>query len=389
MLPLLPRELLWQDLPSMDDFFKLDPVNEDCYEVYLNLREDPFNIQADAVKVFNEVYYQITRMFFEHPLPNDLEKYVADIKANIGWNYSAELVMSMAYFLFSLINKKAFPLNRFFTESIHERFEGCRYWKPFMLRIESMKIRECTVKYKFLPCPINVEWLKDKYIHWNAITCNYDFFCIQSVVELWHNIEDRRAVANLINDSINPITFKGHGIYDERRLKQLMKVYLMADDDSPVWMCSEPQTDYNSTTSSKRIEKLEKEKQALKNRISELEAENTRLSTLLSAKKNEGKERSFTLLQIVDYCKRKVEWVDAKSIVAMLNKLLRGGCTEEEGKLVDSIEDEFRQPATGTTYVNEQTIIPNVSNYKPQIQTQTNNLTGLPAGQVGTKQLEE
>ena len=58
----LPREFLWTDKKSMDDFFRLSPVNEDFFEVFQSLRNEPFNVAIDAVKVFNEVYYQVTRM---------------------------------------------------------------------------------------------------------------------------------------------------------------------------------------------------------------------------------------------------------------------------------------------------------------------------------------
>ena len=72
------------------------------------------------------------------------------------------------------------------------------------------------------------------------------------------------------------------------------------------------------------------------------------MATLAGPKKRETKkERQFTLVQIVDYCKNCVSWEDAKTVVAMLNKLLRVGGTKEEADLVDSIEKEFRQRIYG------------------------------------------
>lgn len=73
-----------------------------------------------------------------------------------------------------------------------------------------------------------------------------------------------------------------------------------------------------------------------------------RMAILAGPKKRETKkERQFTLVQIVDYCKNCVSWEDAKTVVAMLNKLLRVGGTKEEADLVDSIEKEFRQRIYG------------------------------------------
>lgn len=352
MKPILPREMLWTDKKTMDEFFELEQLNEDFFEVFVTLREEPFAVTQDAVKVFNEVYYQITRMVYERPLPTDLDRYIADIKANLGWSYSAELVMSMAYYLFSLIEKQARPLNKFFTKSINERFIGCLYWKPFKHLFEKLKKEKRNAKYMFRPNPVDVDWLTDKYIHWGIITNNYDFYCIQDVVELWHSVKDRRVVANLINESINTTTFKGKGSLDVNRLKRLMNTYLMADDDSPIWMSGEESLTYNSDALNNRIEELEKDKMVLQGRIQELEAESARLNALLEKKKRNGTARKFTLVQIVDYCKGCVEWNDVKSIVAMLNKLLRRIGTEEDSNLVDSVETEFRRRILGPVTMN-------------------------------------
>ena len=146
MLPILPRELLWKEKKSMDEFFKLDRINEAFFEVFVTLRDEPFAVQADEIKVFNEVYYQVTRMVYDYPMPSDLPKYVSDIKANMGWNYSAELVMSMAYFIISLIDKNERPFNKFFTKAINEKFFGCLYWKPFKHRFEQLKIEKRNLK---------------------------------------------------------------------------------------------------------------------------------------------------------------------------------------------------------------------------------------------------
>ena len=66
-----------------------------------------------------------------------------------------------------------------------------------------------------------------------------------------------------------------------------------------------------------------------------------------SDKQERGGERAFTLVEIVEYCKNCVSWEDTKSIVAMLNKLLRKDATEEDYALVDSIEEGFRQRFQG------------------------------------------
>ena len=73
---------------------------------------------------------------------------------------------------------------------------------------------------------------------------------------------------------------------------------------------------------------------------------------------------------MVAYCKQCVAWEDAKPIVTMLKKLHGGTGTDEYAELVDSIETEFKNRKYGNTYIEEQTVIPSVGNYKPQITTQ-------------------
>ena len=73
---------------------------------------------------------------------------------------------------------------------------------------------------------------------------------------------------------------------------------------------------------------------------------------------------------MVAYCKQCVTWEDAKPIVTMLKKLHGGTGTDEYAELVDSIETEFKNRKYGNTYIEEQTVIPSVGNYKPQITTQ-------------------
>lgn len=373
MTPKLPREMLWTDKKTMDEFFELDPVNEDFFDVFVSLREEPFDVQTDEVKVFNEVYYQVTRMVFEHPLPTDLSKYISDIKANMGWNYSAELVMSMAYYLISLIEKNERPLNKFFTKAVNERFGGCLFWKPFKHRFEKLKKEKRTVKYSFFPQPVEVKWLRDKYVHWNTITCNYDLLCIDKVINLWKTIDDKREVAVMINDSVDFGTPLRNAA-DKAHIRHFIEVYMIADDRAAIWKCEDesPETDYQILNEC--INELQKDKKVLIERINELEADNQRLNALLEKKKRNGRARKFTLVQIVDYCKGCVVWDDVKSIVAMLNKLLRRIATEEDSDLVDSIENEFKNRLSGTVNIANQTVIPHVGNYRPEIQTQTMNM---------------
>ena len=332
----------------MEDFFMLDRRNEDFFEVFVKLREEPFDVVMDEVKVFNEVYYQVTRMVFESPSPIDLDTYVNDIKANMGWNYSAELVMSMAYFLLSLIDKKTRPLEKFFTKAINDRFWGCMYWKPFKHRFETLKKLKKSVRYKFEPCPNDVKDLHDKFFNWQSITRNFDVGCMAQVLNLWKNEDDQKEIAKMIVATVTYGSMLKRNDADYDKADKFLKFNYIID--KKCWKYKEilPYDDDHSQDS--RIKVLESENNMLKTRVRDLETDNDRLKAMLEKKKRTGTARKFTLVQIVDYCKRCVDWNDAKSIVAMLNKLLRRIGTDEDSNLVDSIEEEFKTRVYGNVF---------------------------------------
>lgn len=72
----------------------------------------------------------------------------------------------------------------------------------------------------------------------------------------------------------------------------------------------------------------------------------------------------------MDYCKNCVQLGQVEGIIKMLNIFLRKNGTDEEYGLIDSIEEEFKNRRYGNTFVEQQTVIPNVGNYQPQIKTQ-------------------
>lgn len=351
MKPILPREMLWTDKLSMDEFFELDRVNNEFLDLYCILRGEPYSvIGKEALTVFNEVYYQVTRMIYEHPLPNDLPNYISDVKANMGMNYSAEAVMTMSFFLISLIDNHSKLFNKFFLNAIGEKYNTCLFWMAFEKRFEVMKQNKMQINYDFAPCPKEAEWFRDKYIHWKTITRNYDLSCIDHVIRLWENIDDRREIAVMINDSITPATFRGNAA-DLAQLHHFMTVYLISDDKASIWKDKYAESDNECMELRDRLEEMSKERQALLNRISELEADNERLNVLNRNENADGRDRIYTQGQIVDYCKSRAELRQVESIINMLYKFLRHIGTDSDYDLVDGIEEDFKNRTTGDMHV--------------------------------------
>ena len=130
---------------------------------------------------------------------------------------------------------------------------------------------------------------------------------------------------------------------------------------------------------------LKKENSLFQNLIRDLQSDNDRMKSLLEEDKQDGAARKFTFIEIINYCKDGVDFNDAKEIVNMMNFLLRGKATKEDYALLDSVREYFKNKKYGNTYIKEQTVIPSVSNYKPDIQTQ--NVGIPPVGQQPTKQI--
>lgn len=336
MVPNLPRILLWTDKEELTDFFDLDDVNEDFHDVLCELKSTPQLESIDEVKLFNEVYYQATRIVYERPLPEDLPRYVADIKSNLGWNFGAELVMTMVYHLLFLIEKMDRPINKFYIHLIRNRLYGSLYWKPFKHCFEKLKKEKKCLKYTFKPCPYPVNVIRHEYIiSWDIITHDFNLSFIEQVLDLWEDIDDKYTVANMLNNSML-IKYSGHDrLMKRERLERFFKQYLneckyrkkQKDEEIDI---------------QEELRKKNEEIEDLRNKLSTLEMCNKSLRLSVdSMVSDDGVMKSFTLQEIVAYCKKKPEWSDVSSIVSMLNRLLRKDGTEEDHKMVDSIEDEF------------------------------------------------
>lgn len=351
MLPILPRQMLWTELKTMDEFFRLDPVNEEFFEVFVSLHDEFFSVSRDAEKVFNEVYYQLTRMVFEHPMPNDLDKYASEIKSDLGWSYSATLVMSMAYFLYDICNLDSHSLNKHFLKSIKDAYGGPMYWIPFMKRADRLKRKGIKLEYSFHPQPYPANEFTTLYVNWSEITDNFQLSSIEHVLNLWSDVEDKEVVANMIMDSMScSVIYHPQGIECEQ-VRRFLNNYLDNWKGAHnAWIAH--QADMFSQMEDRQL--FEQEKKALLGRITEQDAEIVRLKTLLSNKKNEGKERRLTLVQIVNYCKNEcIDYNSAQPIENMLLKLLWNEGTTEDYELIKSIYDEFRNKVYGNIQIEK------------------------------------
>ena len=343
MTPILPRQLLWTEKKEIEEFFKIGGTTKLYYEAFMYFQKDPNAMMEDGVKIFNEVFYQATRMVYERPLPTQLTYYINECKADLGLKYSADLVIMLAYFLIESSDKRGKAFNNFFSKQIKDHFSKTAFWTYCNRICEVSKKGKFVIHYDFKPCPVTPEELNTFYVDWRTITQNYDLNAVTQVLELWDDPKEKSKVGMLIDDSLRYNNFFTRRYREFKNVSKLLNSF-NEENQPPMSHIECPSAVFvgNEQETEELTRKHEREKKVLAGRIAELEAEVAQLKSLLSKEKNaKGENRKFTMLQIVDYCKGCVAWVDAKPVVAMLNKMLRCVGTEDDSKLVDSIEAEF------------------------------------------------
>lgn len=356
MMLILPREFVWRDLESIDDFIRLDPVNLDFYRVFESLREEPFAIQADAVKVFNEAYYQTTHIVNRFYNFYNVSDYEYEIKANLGWQYSTELVMPMIYWLLMLARKRCLG-HSYWAKNIPEAYGKSRFWGSFQDRFSDFSRSRLRMDYSFRPSPINASLVREKFYRWENITGLFSERNIEKLLNLWQDNSEKVIIGMLLMDYVESNHFSAQ---KKQRVSNVVNRTLAQafGHREEAATAPNPFPTISHQTASAAEEALKREKARLEDRIAQLETELEKARSF-AAKNTEAKEpaeRSFSLSLIVDYCMKRVSWDEVMHIVAMLNRLLRGVSTKEDAALVDSIEESFRKRAMGNVTMQNPTI---------------------------------
>lgn len=376
--------MLWSDFKTIDKFYKIEPLNTHFHEVLKTIQISPFEEKKDDTKIFNEVYYQMTRMAYERAMPVDLKKYVEEIRGNIGLSYGVELVMSMLYFMMSLVDKNSRTFNSFLLITIKEWYKKSSYWKPFNSLYKKLNKEKKIIKYDFAPHPVSSKELARDYVSWQELTNNYNGGTVLEIINLWESQDDKETLANMILASVNFKTPKQQKLYLDQ-VNTFLKEHVF-DRGNQSNEGSELEIRIKELDSKVFI--LERENTALHNKVNEQAAENKRMKALLDKKKQDGAARKFTLVEMVDYCKNSLTSEEAKEILIMLNKLLRTVGTSEDYNLLDKAEAELKKKKYGDTYVKNQTVIPQVGNYYDKVGTVENRFPSLPPMEDTTKKIE-
>lgn len=205
MKPRLPRFMLWTDKTSMEEFL-CEPINKRLYYFYLDLNNIRYQIGPDlnALKLFNEIYYQLTKVEYENNLDFKLDDYIQEIEDNIGKEYSILFVFKM-FFAFLLLRENNSNVVGLFQKYVYFRYN--RTWDERTNRALGSIIKE-DKKYsvEIRPNPCRVKELEVEGLQWDQITNNFNLSSIKEVLDLWPSKEEKIIVLHLIEDAYKRIS---------------------------------------------------------------------------------------------------------------------------------------------------------------------------------------
>ena len=278
MKPKLPRALLWTDKTSMEDFLK-EPVNEKLYECYLYIKRSTLNDDGlkRPLKLFNEIYYQLTRLEYENDFNFDIERYIQDIKANIGSLHSSKLVLRIMY-AFLAIRENNPRISIFFFKILSDRLFQ-EYINTCVIYFPKNFLKNRYV-VDLAPKPCKTKDLDGELLRWDEITNNFNSSSIKEVLNLWTSNEEKINVLHMIEDAYMRTRRRVVRFKEDKLYSPLMADYNFFSDLYSELGIKEKHTNIDNDEEhlpSPSFVELEEENYNLKKKIAHLESDNERM----------------------------------------------------------------------------------------------------------------
>lgn len=143
--------MLWTDKTTIQEFLNDNPPNQELYKTFVKLKGDSSFITLSAEQVFNEVYYQLSRMSYENMHKDDLGEYMEDIRIHLRWSYAADLVLSMVYVVASLTQDPKLSLNQYQLKVIENKCWFGLFWHPFIDCMKKIQKKGMLRQVEILP----------------------------------------------------------------------------------------------------------------------------------------------------------------------------------------------------------------------------------------------
>lgn len=208
----LPRQFVYTDRRNLDDFLRDDELNKELYKVYLRVKDHPYYFKFDAEKAFNEAYY-IATLAMNEPHPElDVREWWYAAKRDIGWAYSANLIMSMVYAILSLQSEKPDTID-YVLEIMKNTNYGEDHFPAYKELVENHPFR---YNSDFSIRPNSVSELQNATIKWQNVTEEFDQETIRELVAIFPTKEERLRLIDLIEQRQNELTPADMGFLDSK-----------------------------------------------------------------------------------------------------------------------------------------------------------------------------
>lgn len=119
----------WTRHKKIEDFLD-DPLVEEIYGLFLQVKDSPRHIAIKAENLLNEVFYVCSKFYQDNNPEEHLGEYAQEIESDLGWHYASDLVMVIAYVV--LGNRSRIPQKiQRVRNAIKFQYLHIYYWDVF------------------------------------------------------------------------------------------------------------------------------------------------------------------------------------------------------------------------------------------------------------------
>lgn len=257
MKPILPRPFLWKDLQEWDEFLKGDAINDVFNGIIKKLAQKKQIPYMKPLIVFNELYYLLSRLYYEEDSPRNYLDYEMEIKDDLRWEHCEDVVMIMIYYYVQLRPPRHFN-NYSILDEIHQNMSESVIWNEFESGMPDKQLPQPSIS-PIKPSPVSPKFLDNNSIDWSEITYGFNLDYIKEVIKLWEKHDDKRMIAAMIEERMDSI-LKSHPDHKQKfqKVRDFFRNEKMIEDSAS----SDPYVETQKLQA--EIERLQKKSQELK-----------------------------------------------------------------------------------------------------------------------------
>lgn len=195
----LYRPLLYQDRRSIDEFIKEDPMWEELYRLYLQMRRR-YHTKINSLTTFNTVrFFCVCVITDPHPEDDIKENYLQPLRGIS--ETKSDICCALIYAILKLMKNPPTQVSYFLTE-LEAKYETEYYAleeenKEFEQALSFIKQKKSTLgswQIDLWPHPTNISSLPSDKKWWNDASCGFTADDLYCMLNFWPNNADKLKV---------------------------------------------------------------------------------------------------------------------------------------------------------------------------------------------------